>query len=189
MAAILSNQDAVLLEGVAAGNLDSFELLVTRHQDAVFRFARVITGSHEDAEDVLQETFLAVYRGASSYRGESSVRTWLLVIARNAAFRMVRNRKPQTELDEAEVWELGLKAGWGRTDPESLAIRAEQRAELETALSMLEPEAREVIVLRELEGLSGDDTATVLGLSTTAMKSRLHRARLKLAAALGARRP
>lgn len=183
--AIPPNEDTVLLEGVAARNRDSFELLVARHQDAVFRFARVITGSHEDAEDVLQETFLAAYRGAASYRGESSVRTWLLVIARNAAFRMVRNRKPQTELDETGVWELGLKAGWGRTDPESLAIQAEQRAQLEAALSMLEPEAREVIVLRELEGLSGEDAASVLGLSTTAMKSRLHRARLKLAAALG----
>ena len=62
MATIPSNQDAVLLEGVAAGNLDSFELLVTRHQDAVFCLACVITGSHEDAEDALQEIFLAVYR-------------------------------------------------------------------------------------------------------------------------------
>lgn len=182
------NPDAVLLERIATGSCDSLEMLIVRHQDAIFRFARMITGTSEDAEDVLQETFLAVYRRASSYRGESSVRTWLLVIARNAAFRMKRNRKPETKLDEAEVWELGIKAGWGKTDPESLAIQAEQRAELKAALATLEPEARAVIALRDLEGLSGEDTASVLGLSLEAMKSRLHRARLRLAAVIESRR-
>jgi RNA polymerase sigma-70 factor, ECF subfamily len=110
------------------------------------------------------------------------------VIARNAALRALRKQQPQTELDETGLWELGLKAGWGETDPESLAIRSEQRDKLKMALSALEPEAREIIVLRDLEELSGEDTARVLGMSMEAMKSRLHRARLKLIAAFEPRR-
>jgi len=183
-AALEENEDAGLVQRAAAGSRDAFEVLLTRHQDAVFRFARAITRCPEDAEDILQETFLTLYRAASSYRGESSVRTWLLVIARNSAFRTLKHRPPQAELEQADPWELGRKGGWGRTDPESMAIRSEQREKLKAALDALEPEAREVIVLRDLEELSGEDTARVLGLSMEAMKSRLHRARLKLAAAL-----
>jgi RNA polymerase sigma-70 factor, ECF subfamily len=179
-----TNPDAALLERIAAGSREAFECLVALHQDAVFRFARAITRVREDAEDVLQETFLAAYRSAAKYRGESSVRTWLLVIARNAAFRIGRKQLPTVELDETRTWDLGLMAGWGQRDPESLVIKAQQRERLSVALASLDPESREVIVLRDLEQLSGEETAQVLGLSLQAMKSRLHRARLKLAASL-----
>jgi RNA polymerase sigma-70 factor, ECF subfamily len=178
------NPDAALLAQVVAGSRDAFESLVTRHQGAVFRFARSITRTREDAEDVLQETFLAAYKSAAGFRGESSLRTWLLIIARNTAFRMARRAPETTELEEADVWDLGLRAGWGTHDPESLAIKAQRRERLQEALDSLEPAAREMIVLRDLEGLSGEETAQVLGLTVEGMKSRLHRARLKLAAAL-----
>jgi RNA polymerase sigma-70 factor, ECF subfamily len=79
---------------------------------------------------------------------------------------------------------MGLRAGWGQDDPESLAVKAQRRDFLETAMNQLEPASREIIVLRDLEGLSGEETARVLGLTIEGMKSRLHRARLKLAAAL-----
>jgi RNA polymerase sigma-70 factor, ECF subfamily len=176
--------DLALLNKVVAGDRDAFEALVTRHQDAVFRFARSITSTREDAEDVLQETFLAAYRAAAGYRGEASVRTWLLIIARNTAFRIGRGTPKTTTIEDSELWDLGLRAGWGQNDPESLAMRAQQRDLLQTALNLLDPASRQIIVLRDLESLSGEETAHVLGLTIEGMKSRLHRARLKLAAAL-----
>lgn len=178
------NPDAALLARVVAGDHDAFESLVARHQAAVFRFARTITRTREDAEDVLQETFLAAYRSAGGFRGEASVRTWLLIIARNAAFRIGRRTIATAEIEESELWDLGLRAGWGQDDPESLAVKAQRRDRLQAALHSLEPAAREIIALRDLEGLSGEETARVLGVTVEGMKSRLHRARLKLAAAL-----
>jgi RNA polymerase sigma-70 factor, ECF subfamily len=177
------NSDVALLARVVAGDRDAFESLVTRHQGAVFRFARTITRTREDAEDVLQETFLAAYKSAVGFRGEASVRTWLLIIARNAAFRIGR-RTATSQIEDSELWDLGLRAGWGQDDPESLAVKAQRRDLLQSALDSLEASSREIIVLRDLEGMSGEETARVLGVSVEGMKSRLHRARLKLAAAL-----
>jgi RNA polymerase sigma-70 factor, ECF subfamily len=178
------NSDVALLTRVVAGDRDAFELLVTRHQGAVFRFARTITRTREDAEDVLQEAFLAAYKSAAAFRGEASVRTWLLIIARNTAFRMGRRIAATSQIENSELWDLGLKAGWGQDDPESLAVKAQRRDLLQAALDSLEPASREIIVLRDLEGLSGEETARALGVTVEGMKSRLHRARLKLAAAL-----
>jgi RNA polymerase sigma-70 factor, ECF subfamily len=176
--------DGTLLARVAAGDRDAFAALMARHQDAVFRFARSITRTREDAEDVLQETFLAAYKSAAGFRGDSAARTWLLVIARNAAFRVGRRTPDTTSIEEPGLWDLGLKAGWGCDDPENLAMKAQRRDLLQVALNSLEPASREIIVLRDLEGLSGEETAQVLGLTIKGMKSRLHRARLKLTAAL-----
>lgn len=167
----------------AAGERGAFDAIVSRHRAAVYRLARAATRSDAAAEDVLQETFLAAYRGAGSHRGDASVRTWLLTIARNAAFHH-RRKEDRHDPDEPTLWELGARAGWGSEDPETIARRAEKREALEAALRALSPEDREVIVLRELEELSGEETAEVLGLGLPAMKSRLHRARLRLAAAL-----
>ncbi|HEV2729090.1 MAG TPA: sigma-70 family RNA polymerase sigma factor, partial [Terriglobales bacterium] len=178
------NPDVALVTRVVAGDRDAFEALVTRHQNAVFRFARTLTRTREDAEDVLQETFLAAYKSAVGFRGEASVRTWLLIIARNAAFRIGRRTTATTQIEDSELWDLGLRAGWGQDDPESLAVKAQRRDLLQVALSTLEPASREIIVLRDLEGLSGEEAAQVLGLTVEGMKSRLHRARLKLAAVL-----
>ena len=136
------------------------------------------------AEDALQETFLAAYRGAGGYRGEGRVRSWLLTIARNSAMRSVR-AQPALEVDETGLDALGLEAGWGEPpDPERLAESSERRAALRSALAELSPEDRAVIVLHDLEGLSGPETAQVLGLPLAATKSRLHRARLRLLATL-----
>jgi RNA polymerase sigma-70 factor, ECF subfamily len=178
------NSDVALLARVVAGDRDAFESLVTRHQGAVFRFARTITRTREDAEDVLQETFLAAYKSAVGFRGEASVRTWLLIIARNAAFRIGRRTTATSQIEDSELWDLGLRAGWGQDDPESLAVKAQRRDLLQSALDSLEASSREIIVLRDLEGMSGEETARVLGVSVEGMKSRLHRARLKLAGEL-----
>lgn len=176
--------EAKLIVAVAAGDRAAFETLVARHQAAVFRFARTIVHAPSEAEDVLQETFLAAWRGAATFRGESAVRSWLLTIARNAALRHGRRRSGEPEVMEP-LDVLGERAGWGDgSDPETLAIRRESRDALQQALDGLSPDDREILLLRDVEGLSGEETAAVLQVGVTAMKSRLHRARLRLSAAL-----
>lgn len=175
--------DADLVQRATAGDADAFGELVTRHQAHVFRLAHLLTRSREEAEDVLQQTFLSAWRAVGSFRGDASMRTWLLTIARNAAFAR-RQQVPRECLDPTPVDELGLRAGWGGPSPEEQAMSAERSALLALALDRLPPDDRAILTLRELEGLSGDETASVLGVTVAAMKSRLHRARLALAAAV-----
>ena len=176
--------DEELLSRTAAGERAAFDAFVARHERAVFRFARAATESSAAAEDVLQETFLAAWRAAGSFEGRSAARTWLLTIARNQAWHH-RERASRLPVDDgAELPELGEAAGWGAESPEAGALRSERRALLARALEALAPEEREVLVLRDLEELTGEEAAAALGLSLAATKSRLHRARLRLAAEL-----
>lgn len=173
--------DIVLLERSARGDRDAFDRVMLRHHASVYRLARLLVHSDADAEDVLQQTFLAAWRNGARFRGEAAVRTWLLTIARHAALRM-RQRRASEPVEDVPLDDLGLQAGWGAPDPETLAITAERQDLLEAAFETLTPDEREVITLRDLEGMSGEDTAAVLGLSVAGMKSRLHRARMVLAA-------
>ncbi|MCU0225832.1 MAG: sigma-70 family RNA polymerase sigma factor [Acidobacteria bacterium] len=176
--------DAELLRRTAAGDRAAFDEVVARHKDAVWRLCRAAAPTRQDAEDALQEAFLSAFRHAGQFRGESSVRTWLLTIARHAALRL-SVRAAAAPDPEPDIWALGIDAGWGAPeDPEALAIAAQRRDALQRALDALEPADREVIVLRDLEQLDGESAAAVLGLALPAMKSRLHRARLRLAAVL-----
>ena len=173
--------DPSLLRAAAAGDCDAFETFVGRHQASVYRLARAMTADADEAEDVLQETFLAAWKSAGSFRGSGSARAWILTIARNAVRRSRRRRAGEPAHFEP-VDELGLRAGWGGEEP--LLDTLARRDLLRRALDSLSPEDREVLVLRELEGLGGEEVAGMLGLSLAAMKSRLHRARLRLVAAL-----
>jgi RNA polymerase sigma-70 factor (ECF subfamily) len=145
--------------------------------------ATAVTGDQSTAEDVLQQTFLSAYRNADGFRGEAAARTWLLTIARNAAYRASAKRGRE-ELVEEPLLKLGIEAGWGSDDPESLAIAAERKEMLRGALQSLSPDDQEVLILRDMEGLRGAEAARFLGIGERALKSRLHRARLRLAAAL-----
>jgi RNA polymerase sigma-70 factor (ECF subfamily) len=173
--------DEELLKRTAAGEREAFDEVVVRHQAAVFRFARAATESPAAAEDVLQETFLAAWRAAGTYQGRSAVRTWLLTIARNQAWHH-RDRAGRIPVDDVPLPELGEAAGWGAQSPEEEAVRSQRRGRLARALAALGPEEREILVLRELEELTGEETAAALGIGLAAMKSRLHRARLRLTA-------
>ncbi len=176
--------DAQLIGRSAAGDRAAFDDLVRRHQAVIFRFARAVTDTAAQAEDVLQETFLAAFRSAGTYRGEAPVRSWLLAIARNKARRLGRPRAGAPDhFEPLDV--LGQRAGWGsEDDPEAAAIDVQRREHLAAVLDQLSPEDREVLVLRDLEGLAGVEVASMLGVGLAAMKSRLHRARLRFAAAL-----
>ncbi|MFN8065709.1 MAG: RNA polymerase sigma factor [Vicinamibacterales bacterium] len=175
--------DAELAQRAASGDREAFGILVTRHQASVLRLAQVITRSHDEAEDVLQQTFLAAWRGIRGFRAEASVRTWVLTIARHAALAqrgdVARQRTDPTPLDA-----LGLRAGWGGPSPEQQMLESERAMLLATAFARLSAEDREIVTVRDFEGIPGEEAARLLGLSVPAMKSRLHRARLALAAAV-----
>ena len=159
-----------------------FDRVVEEHQAAVFRFARSIAGGDAAAEDVLQETFLAAWRGIGSFRGESSVRAWLFAIARNAVLRQHRRRADEPR-DTESLSDLGEAAGWGSDDdPERNVLEGEQRRIFDRAMQRLSAADREILLLRDIEGMSGDEAAAVIGVPLAAMKTRLHRARLRLAA-------
>lgn len=177
--------DAELLARVAAGEKAAFRAFLARHRAAVFRYARALARGEADAEDVLQLTFLAAFRGAKEARVQRSARPWLFAIARRSAIRHGRLRAGEP-LRHESIDELGEHAGFADDDgsPELVAARLEERALLERALFSLSPGDREILVLRELEELSSDEAARILGLTLDAAKSRLHRARLRFQAAL-----
>lgn len=175
--------DLDLTRRSAGGDRDAFGALVIRHQASVYRLARLMVKTREEAEDVLQQTFLAAWRAVGGFRGESSTRTWLLTIARNTSL-LRRTHVAREPIDPTPIEELGVRAGWGGPNPEELAVAAEQRDLLVAALAALAPDDREILTLRDLEGLPGIEVAEMLGLSLAAMKSRLHRARLSLAVAV-----
>lgn len=175
--------DAALLARTAAGDRDAFDAIVAGHSASVYRLARALTRDPAAAEDVLQQTFLSAWQAAPQFRGEASVRTWLLTIARHAAQRH-RERAAREPVDDTPLEALGIRAGWGGPSPETLLLAAESRDRVAAALASLDADDREVLTLRDLEDVPGETTARLLGLSLAAMKSRLHRARLKLAAAL-----
>jgi RNA polymerase sigma-70 factor, ECF subfamily len=175
--------DAARLRLAAGGDREAFAAVVARHQDSVYRLARILTRNTAAAEDVLQQTFLSAWQAAHQFRGDASVRTWLLTIARHAAQRQ-REHRAREPLDDTPIEHLGARAGWGGPDPEALAMASQDRERVAAALASLAADDREILTLRDLEDLPGDETAALLGMSLAAMKSRLHRARLKLAAAL-----
>lgn len=179
------NTDRNLLDQAASGDATAFEAFAARHREAVWRFARSLTRNPASAEDALQETFLSAWREAASFQGEQSALGWLLAIARHAVYRQHRGRAGEPERMES-LTELGEAAGWGaQGDPlEALAVRDE----VGRALARLSLEDREILVLKEIEGLSLEECGTLLGLGRPAVKSRLHRARLRFIAHLrGAR--
>lgn len=177
-AATAAAEDAALLAGTAAGDRTAFERFVARHEAAVLRYVRGLVDDADRAEDVLQERFIAAWRGAAGFRGGAAARGWLLSIARHAAQRHRRRRagEPATHLP---LEELARQAGFSQPAAPDLARAFEARELVERGFRALSPEEREVLILRELEGFSGEETAALLGLSLAAMKSRLHRARLR----------
>ena len=181
--------DETLAALAAAGDTSAFETLVTRHQQRIHRLAFRLTGGEADAQDVLQETFLAAYRGIGSFRGASRFSTWLFRIATNAARmqRRSRSRRPAEPLDEY----LPRFDAEGRhaATPEELAAasRAEEILDrkllAERAREGLErlPEGhREAFVLRDLEEMTTEEVAELLGISSAGVRQRVHRARLML---------
>lgn len=174
--------DPVLLQRAAGGDRRAFDRFMDGHAAHVLRFITLHVRDADRAEDVLQETFLAAWRGAGGFRGPGSARSWLLSIARRAALRQGRTRagepRDAAPLDQVPLGVLAREAGWG-VDPGREERRLEVKELVEAGFDHLDPHDREILLLRDLEGFSGEETAELLGLSLPAVKSRLHRARLR----------
>jgi RNA polymerase sigma-70 factor (ECF subfamily) len=180
--------DRPLVEQAKSGDFDALEALLTKYERQVFGVARRIVGKHQDAEEVTQQTFLSVLEHLDDFREEATFRTWLLRIAANQALALLRRDAVRAahSLDERSsddsyegVPRPEYIAVWTET-PENLAMRREIREFVDEALASLAENYRTVFVLRDIEGLSTQETANILGISNEAAKVRLLRARLML---------
>jgi RNA polymerase sigma-70 factor (ECF subfamily) len=179
------NDELALVQAAKGGDVSAFEQLVRRYDRNVFRIARHITQNREDAEDVVQEAFLKAYNNLKGFQGQSKFYTWLVRIAVNEALMKLRRNKPQrmVSLDEEVKTEEDSVprevADW-TPNPEQQYNQAELREILSKTIQGLPQGFRTVFVLRDVEGLSTEETAEALDLSIPAVKSRLLRARLQL---------
>ncbi len=183
--------EALSLDALRAGDRNEFARLVDLFSGRIYRLALQITGNTQDAEDVLQETFLKAFHALPGFEGRSSLSTWLYRIAVNEALMILRRQKVQFSLaednesnDEEKTEALQL-VDWCCL-PEDELQSTETRRVLEEAIQRLSPALRVVFLLRDVEGLSVKDTADSLGITESAVKVRLLRARLRLREELSA---
>jgi RNA polymerase sigma-70 factor (ECF subfamily) len=179
------NTELPLVLAAKAGDIGAFEELVKRYDRNVFRIAQHITQNREDAEDVVQDAFLKAYQALPNFQMQSKFYTWLVRIAVNEALMKLRKRRPErfVSLDEDVKTEEDSMpreiADWS-PNPEQLYDQGELKEILGKTINGLPPSFRTVFVLRDVEGLSTEETAEALELSIPAVKSRLLRARLQL---------
>ena len=176
----MAENDQALIDAARAGDRRALEKLLERHQGAVYRFGMKMCGEPEDAKDVLQETLFAAVRTLPEFRGASSVSTWLYTIARSFCLKKRRTSKFAPErIESLEAHEeASAEVADGRRSPEEDASARQTRKVLDAAISELDPMYREVLLLRDVEGLPAAEVAEILGLTVEAVKSRLHRARV-----------
>ncbi len=171
-----------------------FDRLYRDHVDRIYRFAQRLCGQVEDAQDLVQDTFLNAYRGLEGFRGDAQVSTWLYRIAARACLRLRRKRKgePARELSLDEFiptseGEFRLQVPTDGLSPEEALENKELKRALHQAIQKLPNKYRVVLVLRDMEGLTAKEVGTIMGLNERAVKSRLHRARLFVRRELSAR--
>ena len=179
------SEETILVDKARAGDIGAFESLVRRNDRNVFRIAQHITQNREDAEDVVQDAFLKAYQNLGQFQGQSKFYTWLVRITVNEALMRLRRRRPErmVSIDEdVKTEEDSIPreiADWS-PNPEQQYTQAELKDLLGKTIQGLPPSFRTVFVLRDVEGLSTEETASALELSVPAVKSRLLRARLQL---------
>jgi len=182
---IKSQSNEISLEALRLGDQAEFARLVDAYSGPIYRLGLRMLGNEQDAEDVLQNTFLSTLTHISGFEGRSSLSTWLYRIAANEALMLIRRRKPEVNLDdfgpgdsENDVTTLQF-VDWSGL-PESELLSEEGRKLLDQAIQSLPEALRMVFVLRDIEGVSIRETAEALGLTETNVKTRLLRARLNL---------
>jgi RNA polymerase sigma-70 factor (ECF subfamily) len=180
----VADDDLNLVHASKNGDVAAFEQLVKRYDRTLLRIAHNVTHNTEDSQDAVQETFLKAFQHLGQFREDSKFSTWLIRITVNQSLMKLRKRATRdVSLDEdfqAEGDMLPMEAADWAPNPEQLYWASELRDILVNTLNQLRPILRAVFVLRDIEGLSTDQTAEVLNLSHTAVKARLWRARLQL---------
>ncbi len=177
----MQDSDALAISRVRAGDDDAFRELVERHGRAVFRVAFRVTGRVEDAEDVVQETFLRAYRQLDRFEARSNVRTWLHRIATNCAIDLLRARPKREVAEEPETLErAAVASGDERPSPERSLLGVQIGERLAGAMALLTEMERATFTLRHFEGLSIGEIGGKLGLKTSATKHSIFRAVRKM---------
>lgn len=177
-------QEALTVQRVLDGDVNEYEKLVLEYQKNVYNLALRMTGNAEDAADMAQEAFIKAYNSLASYRGDSRFSVWLYRIVSNVCLDFLRARKRRQTVslsvvdDEGEETELEISDE--SASPEKLLERSMTRDAVRRGLQELAPEYRQILILRELQGMSYDEIAETLGLESGTVKSRIFRARKKL---------
>jgi len=185
-AAQAGTTDLQLMQAAQSGDYPAFEELVRRFHDRVYRLAFGMTKSEQDAEEVVQDTFLNAFRSLQSFRHDSAPGSWIFRIAANGALMKLRTkrRKPLLSIEDMPspsddrrkraIWPVGE---WSR-QPEEKLLSRELAGHIEDAIERLPEKYRLVLLLRDVEGLNNEQVADALGLTLPTVKARLHRSRL-----------
>jgi RNA polymerase sigma-70 factor (ECF subfamily) len=182
--ATLTEKD-IDLEALRQGDKTAFAQVVELYADRLYNLSLKLLNHPQEAEDAVQETFLSAYKSIEQFEGRSSLGTWLYRIAYNTAMMRLRKKQPQTvSIDEPVTLDSGESVPRQFFDwcclPEGELLDSESLAYMDEAIQLLPESLRPIFVLRDIEGLSTEETGDVLGLTVPAVKSRLHRARLFL---------
>lgn len=182
--------DKELIEAFKKGDEKAYEELVSRYTDRAYSLASRMTRNSEDAEEVLQDVFVTVFRKIHSFEGKSSFSSWLYRITVNASLMKIRKRKqdqstPMDDLFPGEGNNPALRSK-EEDDVDNITLRKEVLEELQFAISKLPDEYRPVFILRDIDGLTSREVGKILNLTVPAVKSRLHRSRLMLRKKLAA---
>ena len=169
-----------LVRAAAGGDTEAFERLVETYENKIYTLALRMSGSPDDAVDIAQEAFLAAWRGLPAFRGEAGFATWLYRLASNAAIDYLRRQRKQRGELSLDDEELGLDAVDAGPGPQDAAEGEEVRSAVAAGLGALSEGHRQVLVLRELQGLSYEEIAAVLAVDLGTVKSRISRARSAL---------
>ena len=181
--------DEVLVQRAQQGDTAAFDELVRRYTSIVYRVLYKILRHEEDTQDALQDTFVSAYRALPRFRQDARFSTWIYRIATNAALMKARARKtnlvsldhPTEDPDAQSAWEL---PDWSATPDEEI-MTGETRRIMEDAIQALPPEQRAAFVLHDIQDLSSAETAQAMGITVSAVNSRLHRARVFLRDRIG----
>ncbi len=175
--------DLALVALVRSGEREAFRHIMQRCNQRLFRVARAVIGEDSEAEDVLQESYMRAYYKLDSFRGDSTLLTWLTTIVLNEARGRLRKRRPMVGLELVDAASddthqvIQFPSKFGSEDPAAAAARTEIRHLLEHAIDKLPPAFRIVYMMREVEECSVEETASQLGIKAQTVKTRLHRAR------------
>jgi RNA polymerase sigma-70 factor (ECF subfamily) len=166
------DDDRELITAARSGDRGAIDELLARYEQSIYRFGLRMCGDEESAREVLQETMLAAFRHLPGFRADAKLSTWLYQIARSFCIKERRGARPTTELD-GQLADPAMS-------PDRQAHAHQLGEALAAAIAALPEEQREVLVLRDVEGLPADEAAHVIGIEVGALKSRLHRARMAL---------
>jgi len=190
---LAANGEEELLRRARAGDREAFRAIMTQGNQRLFRVARSVVRDDAEAEDVLQESYLRAFRAIGAFRGDSGILTWLTRIVVNEARGRLRKRRPTVDIEQVERTQesgaaiITFPVPPGFEAPETAAESAHLRRMIEAAIDDLPEPFRLVFILRDVDGRSIDETAAALGIPAATVKTRLHRARRLMRAAINDR--